>query len=132
MNAVTAFFQAIEANDLDKIKTYYAADYTFTGPNRKSVNAEERIRGLKAQGGSNIMAHSQVLYRLYGDVGVVTGVATTKTATGASEQSRSIQVWAMQNGKPQLVASRLQELSLHADHSKLSRLVEPFSLFLRL
>ena len=110
VNAVKLFFDAVKADDFDKIKSNYAADYTFTGPNGKVTDAEGRLRVLKAQGGNNFVSASELVYRLYGDAAVVTGVATTKTAGGGTEQARFIQVWTMQGGNLRLVASQVTRI----------------------
>lgn len=110
VNAVKSFFDAVKSDDYDKLKTVYGSDYTFTGPDGKMTNAEERLRLLKAQGGSNFVDATELVYRLYGDGAVVTGVATTKTATGAVDKSRFIQVWTMQGGNLRLVASQVTKM----------------------
>src|SRR3989454_6882127 len=44
---VPAFFEFVKANDVAKIKSYYTADYTFTGPEGKIMGAEERLKVLQ-------------------------------------------------------------------------------------
>ena len=110
VNAVKIFFDAVKADDYDVIKTNYAADYSFTGPNGRTTNGEERIRLLKQQGGSNFLGVSDLNYRIYGDAAVVTGIAATKTTAGGTEQSRFIQVWTMQGSNLRLVASQVTRL----------------------
>ena len=110
VNAAKALFEAVKANDVDKIKTYYGADYTFTGPDGKTVNGEERLRVMKAQGAGNFMGAADLETRLYGDAAIVTGVATTKSPTGATEQSRFIQVWIMQGENLRLVATQVTRI----------------------
>jgi limonene-1,2-epoxide hydrolase len=110
VNAVKVFFDAVKQDKYDTIKSYYAADYTFTGPNGLSTNGDERIRLLKQQGGGNFLGASDLNYRIYGDAAVVTGIAATKTASGGTDQSRFIQVWVMQGGNLRLVASQVTKI----------------------
>ena len=110
VNAVKIFFDAVKADNYDTIKSYYAADYTFVGPNGRLTNGDERIRILKQQGGGNFVSATELDYRIYGDAAVVTGVATTKAAAGETESSRFIQVWTMQGSDLRLVASQVTKV----------------------
>ena len=107
---VKTFFDAVKANDVDKIKTYYTADYTFTGPDGKMVTADERLRGMKEQGPGFFVSVADITTRIYGDAAVVSGVATTKTPAGSTEQSRFIQMWTMQGGNYRLAASQVTKI----------------------
>lgn len=109
VNAVKIFFDAVKAADLEKVKSFYSTDYVFNGPNGRTGNAEGRLRALKAQAGSFVSA-TELDYRLLGDAAVVTGVATTTTATGANEQSRFMQVWTIQGSELRLVASQVTKI----------------------
>ncbi|HXD34986.1 MAG TPA: nuclear transport factor 2 family protein [Pyrinomonadaceae bacterium] len=110
INVVKAFHDAVKANDLNNVKNYYSDDYTFTGLDGKTLFKEERLRGLKEQGGSNFMGTSDLNTRMYGETAVVTGIAATKTSSGATEQSRFIQVWAFQTTRWRLVASQVTRI----------------------
>lgn len=110
VDAVKSFFDAVKVNDYDKLKTFYAPDYTFTGPDGKMVTAEGRVSGLKAQGGSNFVEATEIATRVYGDSAVVTGIAVTKTASGGTEKARFLQVWIMEGGHYRLVASQATKM----------------------
>ena len=106
---VSTFFDAVKAGNENKMKTYYTADYTFTGPNGKLVGIEERLQVLKAPGNTFVSA-SEIAVRTYGGTGVVTGVATTTNTSGANEDSRFIQVWTWQSGRWRLAASQVTRI----------------------
>ncbi len=106
---VNTFFGFVKANDVAKIKSYYTADYTFTGPDGKMMGAEERLKMLKDLGGTFVSA-SDITIRTYGSAGVATGIATTKTASGATEQSRFIQMWTWSAGRWRLAASQVTSI----------------------
>jgi len=104
---VKTFFEAVKANNVDKIRTYYTADYTFTGPEGKIMNAEERLGLLKNRGGNTFNEASDITVRTYGSTGVATGIATTTTPSGSNERSRFIQVWTWQGGRWRPAASQV-------------------------
>ena len=92
---INGYFDALKANEFDKVKAYFTDDYTFTAQDGKMANRDERLRVLREQG-SNLVSVSDITTRMYGNAGVVTGMVTTKTAAGATEQSRFLQVWVWQ------------------------------------
>jgi hypothetical protein len=108
---VNTFFGFIKANDVDKIKSYYTADYTFTGPDGKMMTAAERLAMLKAPGNPTFVSASDITVRTYGNAGLSTGIATTTNASGATEQSRFIQVWIWSAGKWHLAASQVTRIA---------------------
>ncbi len=107
---VNTFFGFVKANDVDKMRTYYTSDYTFTGPDGKMVSAEERLKMLKDGGGPTFASASDITVRTYGNAGIATGIATTNTASGGTEQSRFIQVWTWQGGRWRLAASQVTRI----------------------
>jgi ketosteroid isomerase-like protein len=108
---VNTFFGFVKANDVDKIKTYYTADYTFTGPDGKMLSGDERLKMLKDGGGPTFDSASDIAVRTYGNTGVATGIATTKNASGGTQQSRFIQVWTWQGGQWRLAASQVTSIA---------------------
>ena len=102
--------EAITAGDIDKIRGYYTADYTFTGPDGKMVSGEERLKQMAAPG-SPRPTFSEVKVRTYDKTGVVTGTATTKTSSGSTEQVRFTQTWTQQDGRWRLAASHVTRVS---------------------
>jgi hypothetical protein len=107
---VNTFFDLVKANNVDKIKPYYTTDYSFTGPEGNIMGAEERLNVLKESGGTFLGA-SGITVRIFGSAGVVTGIATTKNSSGATEQSRFIQMWTWQRGRWRLAASQLTRIA---------------------
>jgi hypothetical protein len=107
---VNTFFDLVKANNVDKMRTYYTTDYSFTGPEGNIMGVEERLKVLKESGGTFVSA-SGITVRTYGNAGVVTGIATTRNSSGASEQSRFIQMWTWQGGRWRLVASQLTRIA---------------------
>ena len=107
---VNTFFDFVKANNVDKMKTYYTTDYSFTGPEGSIMGAEERLKVLKESGGIFVSA-SGITVRIYGTAGVVTGIATTKNSSGAAEQSRFIQMWTWQGGRWRLAASQVTRIA---------------------
>jgi ketosteroid isomerase-like protein len=105
-----AFLDAIKAANIEKIKGYYTADYTFTGPDGKIMSGEERLKMLSA-GADPVQSFSDVTVRTHGNTGVVTGVSTNKDASGATGQSRFLQVWTWQGGHWRLAASQVTRIS---------------------
>src|ERR1044072_2977856 len=86
---INGYFDALKANDIDKAGSYFTDDSPFTDQTGKMPSREERLRTLKEQG-SNVVSMSDLKTRVYGDAGVVTGVVTTKNASGGTEQRRVI------------------------------------------
>jgi len=111
VNAVrfNGYFAALKANEFEKVRAYFTDDYTFTGQDGKTVTRDERLRTLREQG-SNLVSASDFTTRIYGDAGVVTGTVMTKTANGATEQSRFIQVWVWQKGDWFLAAGQATKI----------------------
>jgi ketosteroid isomerase-like protein len=107
---VKTFFEAVKASNVDKIRSYYAVDYSFTGPDGKLMSAEERLAMLKNRGGNTFNEASDITVRTYGTTGVVTGVASTTTPSGSTERSRFLQVWAWQGGRWRLTASQVTNI----------------------
>src|SRR5258705_11573431 len=70
---VNTFFGFLKTNDVDKVKSYYTADYTFTGPDGKVMSAEDRAKMLKSSPGSFVSV-SDIAVRTYGNTGVSTGI----------------------------------------------------------
>lgn len=108
---VNSFFELVKASNADKIKAYYTADYTFTGPDGKMVNAAERVKMLKEGTGPTVLTSSDITVRTYGNSGLATGLVTTKDSSGTTQQSRFIQVWVWQAGRWQLAASQVTPIA---------------------
>ena len=107
---VNAFFDLVKANNVDKMKTYFTTDYSFTGPEGNIMGADERLKVL-TESGTNFVSTSGITVRTYGNAGVVTGIATTKNSSGATEQSRFIQMWTWQGGRWRLAASQVTRIA---------------------
>lgn len=108
---VNAFFELVKASNADKIKEYYTADYTFTGPDGKMMNGEERVKMMKDGTGPKVLAYSDVTVRTYGNSGLATGLVTTSNSSGATQQSRFIQVWVWKAGRWWLAASQVTPIA---------------------
>ncbi len=108
---VNTFFGFVKENNADKIKTYYTADYTFTGPDGKMMGAEERLKMLKAGTGPSVVSSSDITVRTYGSAGIATGMVMTKNESGATQQSRFIQFWVWQGGRWRLAASQVTPIA---------------------
>jgi len=108
---VNSFFELVKASNADKIKTYYTADYSFTGPDGKMVNGEERIKMMKDGTGPTVLSSSDITVRTYGNSGLATGLVTTKNSSGATQQSRFIQVWVWKAGRWWLAASQVTPIA---------------------
>jgi ketosteroid isomerase-like protein len=108
---VNAFFELVKASNADKIKTYYTADYTFTGPDGKMVDGAERIKMMKDGTGPIVLSYSDITVRTYGNSGLATGLVTTKNSSGATQQSRFIQVWVWRAGRWWLAASQVTAIA---------------------
>jgi ketosteroid isomerase-like protein len=104
---VNTFFGFVKANNTDKIKSYYTADYTFTGPDGKMMTGDERLAMLKNRGGNIFNEASDITVRVYGNTGVATGIASTTTPSGTTQRGRFIQVWTWQGGRWRLAASQV-------------------------
>jgi len=107
---VNTFFEFVKANNVDKVKTYYTTDYSITGPEGNIIGADERLKVLK-ESGNTFVSTSGITVRIYGTAGVVTGIATTKNSSGATEQSRFIQMWTWQGGRWRLAASQVTRIA---------------------
>jgi ketosteroid isomerase-like protein len=108
---VNRYFDAIKAVNIQKIRAYYTADYTFTGVDGKIVGMEERLKQMSA-GGTTVLDYSDTNIRTYGSTGVVTGVVTTKNnSSGATAKNRFIQAWTWQGGRWLLAASQATIIS---------------------
>jgi ketosteroid isomerase-like protein len=108
---VNGFFELVKASNADKIKGYYTADYTFTGPDGKMVNAAERLKMMKDGTGPTVAAYSDITVRTYGNSGLATGLVTTNNSSGATQQSRFIQVWVWRGGRWWLAASQVTPIA---------------------
>ena len=75
------------------------------------VTGDERVRLMKEQG-TNFIGATDLIPRLYGDTALITGIATTKTPAGDSEQSRFMQVWVMQGENLRLVATQATKIAM--------------------
>jgi len=107
---VNTFFEFVKANNVEKLRTYYTTDYSFTGPEGNIMGADERLKVL-TESGTNFVSTSGITVRTYGNAGVVTGIATTKNSSGATEQSRFIQMWTWQGGRWRLAASQVTRIA---------------------
>jgi ketosteroid isomerase-like protein len=108
---VKVLFDAIKANDTAKVKGYYTPDYTFTGPDGKMMNAEERLKFMASGGAQPFLSYSDLNVRTYGSTGVVTGIAMTKNSTGGTDQGRFTQTWTWQKDRWWLAASHVSRMS---------------------
>ena len=109
---VKVFFDAVKANDTAKIKGYYTPDYTFTGPDGKLMNADDRLKMMSSGGANTFLKYADLSVRTYGGTGVVTGIATTMNKSScATEQGRFIQTWTWQKGRWWLAASQVTSIS---------------------
>ena len=108
---VNTFFALVKASNADKMKAYYTTDYTFTGPDGKMANAAERIKMLKEGTGPTVTAYSDITVRTYGNSGLATGLVTTSNSSGATQQSRFIQVWVWRAGRWWLAASQVTPIA---------------------
>ncbi|MDQ2936929.1 MAG: nuclear transport factor 2 family protein [Acidobacteriota bacterium] len=107
---VNTFFQELKASNFDKVRDYYTADYSFTGPDGKLMSAQERLAMLKDRSGNTFNEASNITVRTYGNTGVVTGIASTTTPSGSNERSRFLQVWTWQGGRWRLAASQVTNI----------------------
>jgi ketosteroid isomerase-like protein len=107
---VNVLFDAIKANNTDKIKPYYTADYTFTGPDGKMLNAADRLKMMKDGTGPMVVNVSDLAVRTYGTTGVVTGHVSTKNPDGSTTENRFTQTWTWQGGKWRLAASQVTDI----------------------
>jgi ketosteroid isomerase-like protein len=108
--AVNSFLDAVKAKDATKLKSYYTPDYTFTDPDGKMMTADERLKVLASPENVSIDSFTGIKARTYGTTGVVTGMATGKTSSGAPENTRFTQVWTSQNGRWLLAASHVSRV----------------------
>jgi ketosteroid isomerase-like protein len=109
--AVNQFLDAVKAGNVEKIKTTYTPDYTFTGPDGKIMSGEERLKMLSSGTAGTVQNFSDVNVRTYGNTGVATGVALNKSASGATGQTRFLQVWTWQGGHWRLAASQVTAIT---------------------
>ena len=107
---VNELFDAIKAGNVEKIKSHYTSDYTFTGPDGKMLGVEERLKQMAARE-TTLVDVSGINVRTYGGTGVVTGAVTTKNSSGTTEQTRFTQAWTWQGGRWQLAASQVTRVA---------------------
>jgi ketosteroid isomerase-like protein len=108
---VNQFLDAIKAASVEKIKSYYTADYTFTGPDGKIMSGDERLKMVSSGTAGAVQTFSDVSVRTYGNTGVATGIATNKSASGAAGQTRFLQAWTWQGGQWRLAASQVTQIT---------------------
>jgi ketosteroid isomerase-like protein len=106
---VNELFDAIKAGNVEKIKSHYTSDYTFTGPDGKMLGVEERLKQMAARE-TTVVDVSGINVRTYGSTGVVTGAVKTKSSAG-DEQTRFTQAWTWQEGRWQLAASQVTRVA---------------------
>lgn len=102
---VNTFFDAVKARNVQKMKTYYTSDYTFTDPEGQMLSVEDRLKLIAGPNASTFVSASEINIRTYGSAGVVTGIATTSGAT-----ERFIQMWTWQGGRWRLAASQVTRI----------------------
>jgi ketosteroid isomerase-like protein len=107
---VNGFLDAVKAKDAAKLKATYTPDYTFTDTDGKMMTADERLKVMASPDFVPIDNFTGVKARTYGTTGVVTGMATGKTSSGAPENTRFTQVWTWQNGRWSLAASHVSRV----------------------
>jgi ketosteroid isomerase-like protein len=106
---VNELFDAIKAGNVEKIKSHYTSDYTFTGQDGKMLGVEERLKQMAARE-TTVVDVSGINVRTYGSTGVVTGAVKTKSSAG-DEQTRFTQAWTWQEGRWQLAASQVTRIA---------------------
>jgi ketosteroid isomerase-like protein len=105
---VKTFFDFVKANDIDKVKSYYTADYTFVGPDGNLLTVEERIKVMKEGTGVRLQSADDIAVRTYGTTtGISTGIVTSTNPAGGSGKSRFTQVWIWQRSRWRLAASHV-------------------------
>jgi ketosteroid isomerase-like protein len=107
---VNTFFGFVKANNVDKIKSYYTTDYTFTDADGRMMNAEERAKMFKDGSNNTFVEMSDLSVRTYGTSGLSSGIATTRDPSGNTLKSRFIQVWTWQAGRWRLAASQITSI----------------------
>ena len=106
-----AFLEAVKAKDTAKLKPYYTDDYTYIGADGKIMSAEERLKALAAADAMVIDSFSEIKVRTYGSTGVLTGMNSGKTSSGAAEQDRFTQTWTWKGGRWLLAASHVSKIA---------------------
>lgn len=109
--AARALFEAVKSKNVDKLKSYYTPDYTFTGPDGKMMSGEERLKMMAAGTAPAVTDYSELNVRTYGNTGVVTGVATTTNSSCGTDKGRFTQTWTWQKGRWWLAASHVTRIS---------------------
>lgn len=105
---VKTFFDFVKANDIDKVKSYYTADYTFVGPDGNLLTVEQRIKVMREGTGARLQSADDIAVRTYGTTtGISTGIVTSTSPAGVSGKSRFTQVWIWQKSRWLLAASHV-------------------------
>lgn len=108
---VKALFEAVKANNTEKLKGYYTPDYTFTGPDGKMMSGEERLKMMAAGNAPSFLSYSDLNVRTYGSTGVVTGIAMTMNSSCGTDKGRFTQTWTWQKGRWWLAATQVTRVS---------------------
>ena len=104
---VDAFFAAMRAGDLAKLRSYLAEDYFLIGVGGNVRNKETRLAWLKDNVASlSSVRPSHLDVRSYGDVAVVTGLVTITDET-PTVYERFTHVWARNAGGWQMVSGQV-------------------------
>jgi hypothetical protein len=106
---VHAYFVGMGSGDIAGIERALAADYIVIGGDGKLETRAERLAWLRSNAKDLAdITPSQVLVRLYGDTGVVTGLVEIVLEPGAPAiRERFTQVWVMEGGVWKMVTGQI-------------------------
>ena len=106
---VRAYFVDMGSGDIEGIERTLAADYLVIGGDGKLETRAERLAWLR----SNVkdladITPSEVVVRLYGNTGIVTGLVEISLGASAPPiRERFTQVWVMESGAWKMVSGQI-------------------------
>ncbi len=106
---VHAYFAGMGGGDIAGIERALAADYIVIGGDGKQETRAERLAWLRSNAKDLAdITPSQLLVRLYGNTGVVTGLVEIALEAGAPPiRERFTQVWVMEGGVWRMVTGQI-------------------------
>ena len=107
--------EALVRQDAAVLDRLWSKDLVFTFPNGHVSNKAQRLAGQKpsAESAQSTNTNDEVKVHLYGNTAVVTVLSTWKGKAGTQEYSDQYQathVWALQQGRWQLVAAHVSQV----------------------
>lgn len=111
------WMQAYTEGDIDFLERHMSEDYVGTFPDGTVHDKQSEIESVKSGAVKIVeMAPKEMTVRIYGKTAVITGRSHIQATVGGQEMSadfRFTDVWVVQQGEWQAVASQVTRIEVH-------------------